>query len=242
MVQHVPYEPLGTLNPLIKKLGHRIRYLNFSREGVRVPKIDNYDGLILLGGSQNIGEEDKYPYLNTEKKLILKAIELDKPVLGICLGAQLIASALGARVSRMKKEEIGWQELSVTKKGADDPVISCFRAKEQIFQWHGFHFEWPLDSVPLITGINCKQQAFRYKDNVYGFQFHLEVDSALIERWLQLPDHQTLLAQQKRQTAAFIDQQTTVFIERSKQLSHNVFGAFLALLPAPYKRHILKHR
>ena len=96
--QHVPYEPLGTLDPLIRSQRHRIKYVNFGRNPESKPSIDGYDALIVLGGPMNIGQEKEYPHLDIEKQVIRNAIAQDKPVLGICLGAQLIASAMGGKV------------------------------------------------------------------------------------------------------------------------------------------------
>ena len=113
--QHVPYEPLGTLDPLLRAQKHRIRYVNFGRTPLAKPSIAGYDALILLGGPMNIGQEAVYPHLNEEKALILQAHQMGIPVLGICLGAQLIASAFGASVSKAETAEIGWYPLHLTQ-------------------------------------------------------------------------------------------------------------------------------
>jgi GMP synthase (glutamine-hydrolysing) len=103
--QHVPFEPLGTLDPLVRSRRHRIRYVNFHRDPEALPDINGYDALIILGGPMNIGEELSHPHLEIEKQVIREAASQDKPILGICLGAQLIASALGSHdILREKKK------------------------------------------------------------------------------------------------------------------------------------------
>ncbi|TQV82927.1 glutamine amidotransferase-related protein [Aliikangiella coralliicola] len=241
--QHVPYEPLGTLDPLIRSQRHRIRYVNFGRNPDAQPSIEGYDALIILGGPMNIGQEAEYPHLDVEKQVIREAIEQNIPILGICLGAQLIAAALGAEVYRAKQSEIGWYKMLPTIAGRDDSVTQAFGEQENIFQWHGYTFDLPKDAELLIQGEEIVNQAYRVKDNVYGFQFHLEASSALIQRWLNLPVHQRELGLDKSQDRiAQIKQQTENEIARSLSLSEKVFGAFLAKLPKVNEKHCFNHR
>src|SRR6266581_810063 len=187
--QHVPFEILGTLNSLLKARGFRIRYANFGRHPEAHPKVTHYNGLVVLGGPMNVDELAQHPHLAVEVQLIGQAIEGGIPVLGICLGAQLIAKALGAPVYANGAKEIGWYEVSPTSAAKDDPLFRDFGAVEKIFQWHGDTFELPAGAVQLAASRTCPRQAFRYGTNVYGFQFHLEVDEPLIERWLRVPAH-----------------------------------------------------
>src|SRR5262245_9091861 len=179
--QHVPYEILGTLNPLFKKSGFRIRYVNFGRHPHDQPDLEGYDGLVILGGPMNVDQVEQHPHLDHEMKLIRDAIDKDIPVLGICLGSQLIAKALGAKVGKNHVKEIGWQDIYVTEEGKADPLMVHFQAPEKLFQWHEDAFELPPGSVHLASSSTCTYQAFRYGTKVYGFQFHLEVDEPMIE-------------------------------------------------------------
>lgn len=241
--QHVPYEPLGTLDPLIRSRRHRIRYVNFGREPLAKPDILGYDALIILGGPMNIGQEADHPHLDVEKAIIRQAIDLDIPVLGICLGAQLIASALGARVYQAKSNEIGWYPLTPTPLGNQDPLIRAWRQTDSVFQWHGFTFDLPQNADLLVSGEVINNQAFRYKHNVYGFQFHLEASLPLIERWLNLPQHlEELGLSQAQQRIQVIWQQSLINIERSLSLSEQVFSGFLDLVPRVNERHHFRHR
>ncbi len=241
--QHVAYEILGTLNPLLKNYGFRIRYVNFGRYPYSQPSLEGYHGLVVLGGPMNVDQVDQYSHLATEVSLIKEAINKGIPVLGICLGAQLIAKALGAEVTRNKEREIGWYALSPTGEGKNDPLFTHFQNAERIFQWHGDTFEIPEGAVHLATSPSCPNQAFRYSTNVYGFQFHLEVDEPLIERWLRLPILKKEIEDLNGKTDTLnIRQETTLYIHRLKQLSDRTFGEFIRLFDLEKKRQTLPSR
>lgn len=194
--QHVPYEPLGTLDPLLKDAGFRIRYVNFGRDSAQRPSLERYAAVIVLGGPMNSDQIDSYPNLITEVEIIREAVQRDMSVLGICLGAQLLAKALGGSVSRNAVREIGWYDVELTDAGADDPVLSTFARSQRVFQWHEDGIELPENVVHLASSPASHVQAFRHGEHAYGFQFHLEADAALIERWLAVPDHQPVLAEE----------------------------------------------
>ncbi|SFN21917.1 type 1 glutamine amidotransferase [Dokdonella immobilis] len=193
--QHVAAEPLGTLDPLIRRRGHRIKFVNFERQPEARPNMDRYRGLIVLGGPMNVEEQAARPHLRTELAVIEQALAQGKPVLGICLGAQLLAHALGALISRSAQTEIGWYELETHAEGAADPVMASFGTRLPVFQWHSRTFAIPHGAVHLARTASCAHQAFRYGSNAYGFQFHPEVNQALIERWLGIPAYRTELAE-----------------------------------------------
>jgi GMP synthase (glutamine-hydrolysing) len=185
--QHVSHEILGTLDPILRDAGFRIRYVNFGRQGDAQPQVERYHGLVILGGPMNCDEVTRYPHLAVEVDAIREAIGQGMPVLGICLGAQLIARALGARVTRNPVKEIGWYDLTPTAAGRADPLFGHFAGTEKIFQWHGDTFEIPEGAVHLASSPTCTSQAFCYGENVYALQFHLEVDEPMIVRWLHTP-------------------------------------------------------
>jgi len=182
--QHVPFEPLGTLDPILKESGFRIQYVNFGREPDRIPSLDGYAGLIILGGPMNVDDVANYPNLANEVTLIQEALERDISILGICLGAQLLAKALGGTVKPGPVREIGWYDVDVTDEGKRDPVLCTFGDSSEVFQWHEDNIELPTDAVLLASSPVCPVQAFRYGEHAYGFQFHLEVNAGLVERWL----------------------------------------------------------
>jgi GMP synthase (glutamine-hydrolysing) len=226
--QHVAHEILGTLDPMLRDAGFRIRYVNFGRQGDADPQVDRYHGLIVLGGPMNCDETARHPHLAVEIAAIRTAIERGMPVLGICLGAQLIARALGARVTRNPEKEIGWYDVTPTDEGARDPLFSHFAGTEKIFQWHGDTFEIPEGAVHLAQSGTCANQAFRYGDNVYALQFHLEVDEPLITRWLHTP----VMAREIECLGPMfqperIREETRQHIDRSLDLGKAVFGRYL---------------
>ena len=149
--QHVPYEPLGTLDPLLKEAGFRIRYVNFGRDADQQPELDKYAALIVLGGPMNSDQIDTFPALATELEIIREAVDRDMGVLGICLGAQLLARALGGSVSRNPLREIGWYDVELTDAGASDPVLSTFAPRQRVFQWHEDGIGLPPNAVPTVT-------------------------------------------------------------------------------------------
>jgi GMP synthase (glutamine-hydrolysing) len=195
--QHVPYEPLGTLDPLLKEAGFRLRYVNFGREPRQRPALDRYEALIVLGGPMNSDQIDTYPNLITEVEIIREAVNRDMSVLGICLGAQLLAKALGGAVSRNEVREIGWYDVDVTATGRSDPVLSTFAPRQEVFQWHEDGITLPPGAELLASSPASPVQAFRFGEHAYGFQFHLEANLPLIERWLAVPAHQASLREEQ---------------------------------------------
>ncbi len=236
--QHVAAEPLGTLDALIRARGHRARFVNFERDPDAVPAIDRYRGLVVLGGPMNVRDRVSLPHLQTELAVIGAALAQGKPVLGICLGAQLLAHALGARVHHNGVSEIGWHAVSTTAEGAQDPVLAPLSELQKVFQWHSYTFDVPSGAQLLATGETCRNQAFRHGDSAYGFQFHLEMDSRLIARWLELPRNQPELeGGGSVQDANHIRAQTELHVEVMQSVAEQVFNNFLDLVGRP-ARHV----
>jgi len=226
--QHVPYEPLGTLDPLLKAAGFRIRYVNFGRDATVQPQLDGYAALIVLGGPMNCDQINSYPNLKTEVEILREAVDRDMSVLGICLGAQLLAKALGGSVVPNATREIGWYDVQLTEAGAADPVLSTFSQDQQVFQWHEDGIEIPESAVHLASSPASAVQAFRHGEHAYGLQFHLEVNEALIERWLTVPDNQaTLAAEQGRVSPDEIRAQTSEAIGDLEILSRRTFSRWI---------------
>ncbi len=243
--QHVPYEPLGTLDPLIRAKRHRIKYVNFGRDPLAEPKLQGYDGLIILGGPMNIGDEKNHPHLQTEHEVIKDAMQRDIPVLGICLGSQLIAAANGANVYPALADEIGWSTVTPTEQAIADPLFKDFANAQQIFQWHSYTFDLPEQAELLLTGDICANQAFRMQNKVYGLQFHLEASTGLINRWLNLSVHQSELGKTPEQIKLKVQQThqlTEQFISGSNDLSIKSFSQFLELLPEVRGHGVFPHR
>lgn len=241
--QHVAAEPLGTLDPLIRDRGHRIRFVNFEREPDAQPNVDRYHGLVVLGGPMNVVEHERRAHLRTELKAIERALHQDKPVFGICLGAQLLAHVLGAPIRLNTRPEIGWYELETTPAGRDDPVFAPLAGGARVFQWHSYTFGLPAGATQLARTASCEQQAFRYGDKAYGVQFHPEVDQPLIERWLGTP------AYREEVSAAGLDHDAEAIRSHSEthapllgELAEPLFNRFLDLIGRPARRVVLPSR
>jgi GMP synthase (glutamine-hydrolysing) len=229
--QHVASEPLGVLDPLLRASGMRIRYVNFARHPNTQVNVSKYSGLVVLGGPMNVDQSSRYPHLLHEIDIIKAALAREIPVLGICLGAQLLAAALGASVHPNPVREIGWYPLTLSAAAASDPLFAHLGSEAEVFQWHAYTFTEPSDSVHLASTTNCANQAFRFKDFAYGLQFHLEVDASLIERWLK---HSELKHELEPLGGDAHAQRVQVETERyllvSQARAKAVFGAFVNLL------------
>ena len=226
--QHVPLEPLGTLDALFKEAGFRIRYVNFDREPEACVDPVRYHGLVVLGGPMAADQVDRFPHLGYEQETIRRAVDLGLPVLGICLGAQLIAAAFGGKTQRRAAPEYGWIEVRPTVAGRDDGLLRHFGAGEPVYQWHSDTFTLPPSAVHLAQSDGCSHQAFRLNDHVYGFQFHLEADRQLIERWVTASSHRQELAEQglkvcHHETLIASDR----LLPRAAALGQSVFGEFI---------------
>jgi GMP synthase (glutamine-hydrolysing) len=234
VLQHVAHELLGTLNPLLKKSGFRIRYVNFARHPDAQPSLDGYDGVVILGGPMSANDTRELPHLMTEMHLIEEALKRNMPVLGICLGAQLIAKTLGAAVYPNRQKEIGWYDVSPTDHAQSDPLLQTLARSEKIFQWHGETFDIPTSTRHLAFSMLCDNQAFRYGANVYGFQFHLEVDEPMIHRWLRVSENRKEIASLGGALSPQqIENETRAHIGRLTELSERVFSEFVKLFGAP---------
>jgi GMP synthase (glutamine-hydrolysing) len=241
--QHVPYEPLGTLDPLLRELGFRIRYVNFGRDSTLRPSLEGYAAVIVLGGPMNSDQIDSFPNLITEVEILRTAVEKGLSVLGICLGAQLLARALGGTVSRNRLREIGWHDVELTAAGRDDPVFSAFAKQQSVFQWHEDGIGLPPGAVCLARSTASEVQAFRYGEHAYGLQFHLEVDASLIERWLTVPENRRILMDEGGHgTAEHIRRETPARVDDLQALSRATFSRWVERFELPPRRLTLPSR
>ncbi|MCC5812864.1 MAG: type 1 glutamine amidotransferase [Ectothiorhodospiraceae bacterium] len=173
-LQHVPFEGLGSIEPWLAAAGYEISCSRLF-ESPELPPLDAPDFLVVMGGPMSVNDEREHAWLAAEKRFIRHVIASGRPVLGICLGAQLIASALGARVTPNSEPEIGWFPVQGTMASED-----MFRFPEEMaaFHWHGETFELPPGAVRLARSEACENQAFQLGSNVIGLQFHLETTPA----------------------------------------------------------------
>jgi GMP synthase-like glutamine amidotransferase len=184
VLQHVPFESLGSIGQWVEDGGHQVTF-NRLYQGDRPPKPGQFDWLIVLGGPMGVYDEDQYPWLVEEKQAIEAAIRAEKTVLGICLGAQLIAVALGKRVTKNPEREIGWHPLRLLQAAAHTSLFSFFPDELPVFQWHGDTFEIPDTAIALASSEACANQGFLYGRRVVGLQFHLETTPAAAQALIE---------------------------------------------------------
>ena len=180
--QHVPYEGLGSIANWAEKPGNKVTATKFY-EDHRLPFIALFEMLIVMGGPMGANDEKKYPWMTAEKKMIELAIKKGKTVLGICLGSQLIADVLGAKVYPNKEKEIGWFPIETTVEGRQR-FFKGMPDTFDVFHWHGDTFDLPAGALHLAKSTACKNQAFSYNDKVLGLQFHLEATKNQISQFL----------------------------------------------------------
>ena len=172
ILQHVPFENSGSITSWLKAADYRITTTKFY-QSTSLPDPGDIDLLIIMGGPMSVNDEDKFPWLRLEKKFIRQIIESGKAVLGICLGAQLIASALGESVYPNRRKEIGW--FAVQGVAHENPAIFSLPSVVKVFHWHGETFDLPGEAVRLARSEACENQAFQIGERVIGLQFHLEI-------------------------------------------------------------------
>jgi GMP synthase (glutamine-hydrolysing) len=184
IIKHIDIEGPGLIEYCLKQ--EKIPYQIVNLEaGPRLPKINDLSHIVILGGPMNVYEEDRYPFLRDEDLFIKEAIQRGKKILGICLGAQLMAKALGAKVFKAPMKEVGWYNVSLTRVASHDPLFSNLPKTFSVFQWHEDTFEVPKAGKLIATSTSVIHQAFRYGENVYGLQFHLEVTEGMIQEWME---------------------------------------------------------
>jgi GMP synthase (glutamine-hydrolysing) len=172
-LQHVPFEGLAGIENWAKSKGHSLDSVKIFNNDP-FPSVDGLDWLIVMGGPMSVYEEDKYPWLVQEKRFIRAAVTSGKAVLGICLGAQLIADVLGARVYPNQYKEIGWFPIELTEEGAKSGLFDFMPEQFTVFHWHGDTFDLPEGAVRTARSEGCLNQAFVYGEKVVALQFHME--------------------------------------------------------------------
>ncbi len=171
-LQHVPFEGLGSIEHWAMANGVETSCTRLFADEL-LPAIGDFDYLVVMGGPMNIYEENTYPWLVREKDFLKEAIAAGKPALGICLGAQLLADVLGAKVYRNKEKEIGWFPIRITE-DAPAEVRALFPPNLEVMHWHGDTFDLPKDSILMAESQACSHQGFIFNNRVIGLQFHLE--------------------------------------------------------------------
>jgi len=185
VVQHAEVESPGLIGEILPARGHTLRVLRAFLGEVVPDSLEGVAGLVLMGGPMGVYEEDRYPFLRAEVRLIEEALRRDLPVLGVCLGSQLLATALGARVRPGPDPEVGWLPVELEAAAEEDRLFSGLPRRFVAFHWHGDVFDLPAGATGLARSERTPHQAFRYGDRAYGLLFHLEVDAAAVQAMVE---------------------------------------------------------
>jgi GMP synthase-like glutamine amidotransferase len=227
VIQHAATEGPGTIAPALRRFGLETHYVRIFKDE-RVPReVEGYHALIVLGGPMGVYEEAKYPFITDELYLVEKTLKAGLPLLGICLGAQVLAAAAGARVYRGRKKEIGWYPVRLTTEGQGDMLFLGLPEELNVFHWHGDTFDVPPGGTNLASSELYTNQLLRVGKNAYGIQFHLEVTSAMIREWIEMSGKEikTLKMYPER-----IIKESTDNINSLHRYSEAVFSRFLRLM------------
>ena len=183
-IRHVAFEDLGSIHGLLRDRYIDVRTLDAGVDDLSTIDPLKADLLIVLGGPISANDEDAYPFLTDELKILEARLAADKPTLGICLGAQLIARVLGSKVYPTGTHEIGWMPVTLTEAGRTSPLAHLEDIGGQVLHWHGDTFDLPDGTERLASTEVAENQAFSKGASVLGLQFHLEVNPSALERWL----------------------------------------------------------
>ena len=212
-LQHADFEDLGCIAPWLAAHGHALSATRLYA-GERPPPSANFDALIVMGGPMNIYQHERHPWLVPEKALIKSALDGGKRVLGICLGAQLLADVLGAPVTRNADSEIGWFPVTLTPAGRRSPLLADLPERFTAFHWHGDTYALPPAAEQLALSEACAQQAFAVDGGrVLGLQFHLEVTQANARIWFE---HERPAVARYVQTPEYILGENTNFDDNNR--------------------------
>lgn len=232
VIQHIACEPPGAYEQEMLARG-----IDFDRvqidEGQPLPDWRGYQGIVAMGGPMSANDEQELPWLAGEKRAIAEAVRAGLPYWGVCLGAQLLAASLGARVHRSAAPELGiYDDLALTKDASHDPVFANLPSPLKTFQWHGETFDLPAGATLLAGSAAFPNQAFVWR-RAYALQFHLEVSAELAESWLALPAYARELTQAQGEAALPALRAALPALDRIVPLAREIFGRWLDEATAP---------
>ena len=184
-LQHVSFENPGTILEWVYNNNHSISYTYFFEENPVLPTLDSFDALLILGGYMNVNEEEKFSWLKAEKTFIKEVIESNKKIFGICLGSQLLANILGAKVKKGIQKEIGFFPITFSSEAKNNAIFSHFQNQTTVFHWHGDTFEIPEKAIPIASSNAFENQGYMIENRILAFQFHIEMDENIIESLIE---------------------------------------------------------
>lgn len=186
VLQHIACEPPGAYEEILLEQGTKIHRIELD-EGDAIPEWRYFDGIIAMGGPMSVNDDVVLPWLKQEREVIGEAVRAGVPYWGVCLGGQLLAASLGAKVYRGPQPEVGLLPVYLTEKAMEDPVFRGVSRELPTLQWHNDTFELPSAGVLLASSPLYPAQAFRWGRCAYGLQFHLEVSATMAREWAKVP-------------------------------------------------------
>lgn len=235
--QHLAVEHPGVFREFWREAGHRLQIVALD-EGDSIPDLTNFDVLAVMGGPMDVWEIDKYPWLFAEMEMIRHwVLELRRPYLGICLGHQLLAEALGGKVGRMAVPEVGVTTISLTPEGRQDTIFLGFEPESNVFQWHGAEVQaLPEGGVVLAGNAACPVQAMRVNDCAWGIQFHVEMTPTTVAEWSAVPEYEVSMekalgVERARGLSAELAGHLPAFNAMARRINDNLFAAFAGRTP-----------
>jgi GMP synthase (glutamine-hydrolysing) len=188
VLQHIACEPPGEYETVLRERGASLHRVELD-EGEPLPPFGDYDAIVAMGGPMSVNDDAELPWLTHEKRAIGEAVRAGIPYFGACLGVQLLAASLGARVYAGPEPEVGVLPVTLSAEGVDDPIFAGLPPGFPTLQWHGDTFDLPDGATLLASSKVCANQAFRYGRLAYGVQFHVEVLPAMARDWAQVPEY-----------------------------------------------------
>jgi GMP synthase (glutamine-hydrolysing) len=230
IIKHNPSEGGGLFERILREKGWTKEVLPLYSGNALPVSTEPYSLIMIMGGPMSANDEEDYPFLKKELPFIRRILKLGKPVIGVCLGAQLMAKSLGAKVYHGPHKEIGWYFLNQTPAGKTDPLFSLLDPCFLVFQWHGETFDLPSGTICLAGNEAYPFQAFRFGPWAYGLQFHFELTEAMIKTWVSQWGPEIKKARPQPLTAQDILQDSRVYLERLQKQVRLIFGRYLELL------------
>jgi GMP synthase (glutamine-hydrolysing) len=236
VLRHEPHIGLGFGEVVFDELGVDWHYVDLFEVVPKRLDWENISGLIMLGGSMHVDQMHRYPMLVQDLVWTREALQRSVPYLGICLGGQLLAYGLGAKVAPAARREVGWFSIELSKSSADDLLFASAPSRtnndsrtETIFEFHGREFTLPEGAVLLATGAGTRNQAFRFGDNAWGLQFHPEMTESMIDDWFSRPEIRLMIARHDYIDTRQIESATQTAIVEMHRFSRTLFEGFASV-------------